>query len=266
MIETTDSSQTISARNHTVGIVTDMYNGVNDENEAVTFIKLDSETFEVGEDVLAAGNVTNMQGDSSYTDSDGQKHYFEVEEGDLIKYAIGGNGEIGAVQLLYDADSDYSNGIMIGNQVYNGWSKRGNLAGCVDVYHKDIAKYSNPFSADNGNSFASDSYSWSYYNNYARVMLGSVLRSGNGYVITTTRNMAENPSEVSYEGDGVYATNTYSVSSATLVTVGKKYVNISSIPLQSLRSYEIAGEDCDRVIITSRLGSVKNIIVYRYEY
>ena len=266
MIETTDSSQSISARNHTVGIVTDMYNGVNDENEAVTFIKLDSEIFEVGEEVLVAGNVTNMQGDSAYTDSDGQKHYFEIEEGDLIKYALGGNGEIGAVQLLYDADADYSNGIMIGNQIYNGWSERGNLAGCVDGYHKDIAKYSNPFSADNGNSFASDSYSWSYYNNYARVMLGSVLRSGNGYIITTTRNMAENPSEASYEGDGVYATNTYSVSSAKLVTVGRKYVNVSSIPLQSLRSYEIAGENCDRVIITSRLGSVKNIIVYRYEY
>ena len=265
MIETTDSSQSISARDHTLGIITDMYKGVNDDNEAVTFICLDTKEYAASDEVLEPGKVTNMQGDSSYKSADGQTHYFEVEEGDIIKYSLSGDGEIGAIQLVYDADSDYSEGIMIGETVYNGWSERGNLAGCIDGYNKNIAKYSNPFSVDNGFEFAADSYSWSYYNNYARVKLGSILRCGNGYVITTARNMAENPGDVSYEGDGVYATNTYSVASATLVTVSDRYVNVSSVPVQSLRSYEIAGEACDRVLITSRLGAVRNMIVYRYE-
>ena len=63
----------------------------------------------------------------------------------------------------------------------------------------------------------------------------------------------------------MYATNTYSASSATLVTVSDRYVKVESIPVASLRSYELAGEGCDRVLITSRLGVVRNLIVYRYE-
>ncbi len=268
MIETADPSQTISAEDHTVGIVTGMHEGVNDDGDVVSFITLDSTEYEVDEEAMLEGNITNMQGDSTYQTADGKIHYFEVSEGDVIRYALGSGGEIRGIQLLYDADADYSDGLIIDGNVYNGWSERGNLAGCVDGYYKTVYSYSNPFSVtngSNGNSFSSDSYAWSYYNGNMRVMLGSVVRSGNGYVITTTRNLAENPGEVSYEGDGVYATNTYSASSVTLVTVGRNYVNISSIPASSLRSYELSDENCDRVLITSRLGVVRNMIVYRYE-
>lgn len=268
MIETTDPSQSISAEDHTVGIVTKMYEGVNDDGDVVSFITLDSTEYEVDEEAMLEGNITNMPGDSTYETADGNVHYFEVEEGDIIRYALGSGGEIRGIQLLYDADSDYSGGIVIDGTEYNGWSERGNLAGCADGYYKAVYSHSNPFSVTNGtdgNSFSSDSYAWSYYNGNMRVMLGSVLRVGSGYMVTTTRNMAENPGEVSYEGDGVYATNIYSTASATLVTISRNKVNISSIPVTSLRSYDLAGDGCDRVLITSRLGVVKNIIVYRYE-
>ena len=268
MVENTNPSQSISAENHTVGIVTNMYTGLNDDNEAATFVEFDSKSYEVDKDAIGPGNVTNMQGDTSYQSPDGQTHYFDVEKGDIIRYALGSGGEISGIQLLYDANADYSSGLTINGVNYDGWSKQGNLAGCIDGYNKDAYKYSNPFSVtngSNGNSFASDPYTWSYYNGNMRVMLGTLLRNGNGYMITTTRNLPENPGEVSYAGDGVYATNTYSASSATLVTVSDRYVKVESIPVASLRSYELAGEGCDRVLITSRLGVVRNLIVYRYE-
>ena len=94
--------------------------------------------------------------------------------------------------------------------------------------------------------------------------MGSVLRTGNGYIVTTTRNMQENPGTVLEDGDGVYATNTWSVSSCKVVTVRNKEVTITTEPISNLRSYTALGSSCDRVFITSRLGTVFNTIVYRY--
>ena len=98
-----------------------------------------------------------------------------------------------------------------------------------------------------------------------RVMLGSVVRTGSGYIITTTRNLAENPGIVDMEGDGYYTTNLWNMSTFKLVTVSKKSVEVSTENIDALKTYAAVGKDCDRVFITTRLGNVYNAIVYRYD-
>lgn len=269
IVYTSDPTKSISTDTpHTCGIVTDIYQGLNSDDEVTTYIVMNSAEYEVEEGVLNEGNIQSMQGATSYKDANGKTHNFKVEKGDLIRYGFGGDGAINQVQLLYDADSDYSDGLNIGGVTYNGFSKRGNLAGCIDGYNSAVYQFSNPFSAvsgDTGNSFASDPYAWSYYNGNMRVMLGTVLRTGNGYLVTTTRNLQENPGTVSDDGDGVYATNTWNASSCTIVTVGNKNISVKTDSVSNLRSYTALGSSCDRILITSRIGTVYNIIVYRYD-
>jgi len=268
VVYTADPAKSISTEApHTCGVVTDLYSGLNTDDEPVYFIGIDGTEYEVEEGILDEGNVPNMQGATSYKDANGNTHSFKIEKGDLIRYGFGAEGAVSQVQLVYDANSDYSDGLNIGGVVYDGFSKRGNLAGCIDGYDSAVYQFSNPFSAnstDGGNEFYKDPYTWTYYNGHMRVMLGTVLRTGNGYLVTTTRNLQERPGTVSDDGDGVWATNLWSVSSCKVVTVRNKEVTISTESVANLRSYTALGTSCDRIFITSRLGSVFNAIVYRY--
>lgn len=269
VIYTNDPTQVISTdQPQTCVVVEDIYTGLNEDDEPIDYIVFGSKEYEVAQGVCDEGNVTNMQGATSYKDARGISHYFKVEKGDIIRYALDADKAISQIQLVYDANADYSDGITINNQVYSGWSKRGNLAGCIAGFDKNVYSFSNPFSANStasGNSFSSDPYTWAYYNGNMRVMLGSVLRTGDGYIITTTRNLAENPGDVDMNGDGYYATNIYNVNSVKVVTVSKRSVSVTTEGVSSLKSYAVAGSDCDRIFITSRIGSAFNAIVYRYE-
>ena len=268
IVYTSDPAKNISTESpQTCGIVTNIYEGLNADDEPVYFIEIDGTEYETESGVIAEGNIPNMQGTTSYKDANGKSHNFKIEKGDIIRYGFGGEGSISQVQIVYDANADYSDGLDIGGVVYPGFSKRGNLAGCIDGYNSAVYQFSNPFSAnstDSGNEFAKDPYTWTYYNGHMRVMFGTVVRTGNGYIITTTRNLQENPGTVSDDGDGVYATNTWSVSSCKVVTVGNKEVKITTEPVSNLRSYTALGTSCDRIFITSRLGTTYNVICYRY--
>lgn len=252
---------------HTVGIVLDCYEALNADEEACAYIKLDTTEYEVETEALAEGNVTNVQGASYYTDGNGDQHYFDVEKGDVIRYALNTDGRISQVQLLYDADADYSDGVLLNGQVYEGWSEKGNFAGCIAGFESTQYSYSNPFSvlsSGDTNTFATDPYTWTYYNSNMRVMIGTIVRTGSDYIITTTRNLSENPGSV--ESDGVYTQNLWSRSTVKVVTIkDNDDVVISTQPVSALKTYEMSGRSCDRIIITSRLGAVYNSIVYRYE-
>ncbi len=252
-------------------IVLDSRVALNEDDEVVTILELNTGEFTVEAGALDEGKVKNTQDESSYKDGSGKTHSFKVEKGDVIRYGLSAEGDINAVILLYDANADYSNGLTIGGKVYDGWSKQGNLAGVIDGFtsEENMYKYTNPFSALNEGAatttFKKNPYTWTQYDGYMRVMLGSVVRTGSNYVVTTTRNLAENPGVVVSDGDGKYATNIWERSKFTLVTVGKKDVTVQELPNSDLKSYEAVASACDRVIVTSRLGRVYNFIVYRYE-
>lgn len=268
-IYTSDPTKSISTEApQTCAVVEKIYTALDENDEVKNYLTLDSGEYAVDSGVMDKGNVVNMQGASSYKDAKGVSHDFEIGKGDIIRYALDTEGVISQIQLVYDADADYSDGITIGGKLYDGWSKCGNLAGCIAGYDREVYSLSNPFSAVSGaagNSFSQDSYAWTYYNGNMRVMLGSVVRTGTGYVITTTRNLAENPGIVDMAGDGYYATNIWNTSTFKLVTVSKKSVEVSTENISSMKSYAAVGKDCDRVFVTTRLGNVHNMIVYRYD-
>lgn len=267
-VHTADASAGIKIDNEQkIGIITDMHEGLNDDEDAVTFVKMGENDYEVEGGVLDAGKIKNVQGATYYTDGNGVKHDFAIEIGDIIRYAANSDGRINEVQLLYDANADYSSGITINSKVYKGFSKHGNIAGCIDGYYEDVYANSNPYTKDEkGDGFSTDAYAWTYYNGNMRVMIGSVLRVGSGYITTTTRNLKENPGTVTNGFDGVYTTNLYNRTTFTLVTVsGRNKVTVSTNSTSDLRSYLSAGSGCDKIIITSRLGGAVNAVVYRYE-
>ncbi len=268
VIHTADAASGITVDNdQKIGIITDMYEGLNDDDDGAMFVKMGTNDYEVEDGVFDVGNVKNVQGATYYTDGNGARHDFEIETGDIIRYALNSDGRINEIQLLYDANADYSSGITINSKVYKGFSSHGNIAGCVDGYYEDIYANSNPFVKDEkGDGFSTDAYAWTYYNGNMRVMIGSVLRVGSGYITTTTRNLKENPGTVTNGFDGVYTTNLYNRTTFTLVTVsGRNKVTVSTNSTSDLRSYLSAGSGCDKIIITSRLGGAVNAVVYRYE-
>ncbi len=273
VIYTKDPTTVITtARPQTCALVTNIHLGLNQDNEAVTYITTHGGEYVALDGVLDAGNVTNMQGDTYYTDANGTRHNFTVERGDMIRFGQDTEGNINKVQLVYDANADYSTGVQISGNTYTGFSRKGNLAGIIDGWSSAGAvtnKYTNPFSildTDGTPTYTVNSYKWSGYNDNMRVMVGSVVRTGSNYVVTTTRNLNENPGTVDISGDGTYPTNIWPISACRVVTISKKgAVTFTSEPVASLKGYESTGTACDRVFITSRLGKPYNFIVYRYE-
>jgi len=269
IIMTEEVSSYISSESHRVGVVTNLYKGINGDDETADFITIGDTSYELAENLLTAGNIKNMQGEASYTDGNGTENFFMVEKGDLIRYAFNGENKINQIVLVYDSDSDYSSGVKIGNTVYNGWSKRGNLAGCFDGVHTGtgITKFSNPFIIKNESGTAEffNPYSWvSGYNGNMRVIMASVVRKGDGYIVVTSRNLQENPADIEFGGDGVYPTDLYKVTNCTVVTIDNNRVTVETQGASELRDYVSMGTSCDRIFITSRLGGTRNAIVYRY--
>lgn len=271
IIMTEEVDSFISSESHRVGIVTNLYKGINADDEAVDYITLGSNQYELAEGILTAGKVKNMQGKASYTDGNGTEHFFEIEKGDLVRYAFNGENKINQIVLVYDADADYSSGVKVGETVYNGWSKRGNLAGCFDGVHTTggVQMFSNPFIIKHESSSDTpdfpNPYNWvSGYNGNMRVIMASVVRKGDGYIVVTSRNLQENPADIEFGGDGVYPTDLYKVTNCTVVTIDNNRVTVETQGVSDLRDYASMGTSCDRIFITSRLGGTRNAIVYRY--
>ena len=142
--------------------------------------------------------------------------------------------------------------------------------GCFDGVHTENSanKFSNPFIIKNESGtaeFASNPYNWvSGYNGNMRVLMGSVVRKGDGYIVVSGRNLQESPADVTLDGDGVYPTDLYKVTNCTVVTINKNFVTVETQGVSDIRDYVSLGTSCDRIFITSRLGGTRNAIVYRY--
>ena len=270
VIYTKDVTQAISTKlPHTVGIVRGIYQSIDADDMPVQILTMDASNMEytVVDDALEEGNVKNVQGDNAYVDANGVSHYFKVEIGDIIRYGLDQDGNINNVQLMFDENADYSGGFTIdGNVYYNFNNVQGALAGCIDHWEDALYTYSNPYSVSyvdsNGTySFSTYGYAWMTYSNEAmRVMLGYALKGDSDYIITTTQPLEVSSYDETKTG---YVTNTWSGTTATLIDLQNKEPKISEINLSQIKTYETAGRNCDRVLITSRIGNPSNILVIR---
>ena len=272
VLYTKDVSKGITTSPQTVGIVSKVYESLDDEDQTIKIIRINANgtEYKVADGALEAGKVTNMQDESGWTDGNGKFHNYVVEKGDIIRYSVDSSGNIDRVMLVFDANADYSGGITIAGKVYYPKTACiGALAGCIDYWDDALYKYSNPYSASyqsstGKNQFSPNAFAWMLYSDEdMRVILGSPVRTGDGYLITTTQNL-QNGAKYDSVSD-VYMTNTWSAKSCTLVEFGGKNITISTMPVTSIKTYENAGSACDRVFLTSRCGDPRNIIVLRGE-
>ena len=270
VVYTKDVSQAISTElPHTVGIVREIYQSIDADDMPVQILVMDESNMEftVVDDALEEGNVVNVQGDNAYVDANGVSHYFKVEIGDIIRYGLDQDGNINKVQLFFDENADYSGGFTIDGNIYSNYKNvQGALAGCIDHWEDALYAYSNPYSVSyvesNGTySFSTYGYAWMTYSDEAmRVMLGYALKGDADYLTTTTQPLEVSSYDETKEG---YVTNTWAGTTATLVDLQNKEPKVSTISLSQIKTYETAGENCDRVLITSRIGNPSNIIVIR---
>lgn len=254
---------------HTLGIVRKVYDGLDNDDKPVKKLVMDEggTEYTVVDDALKPGNVVNVQGDNGYTDADGNKVYYIVESGDIVRYGFDMEGNINLVQLFYDANADYSNGFTINGKTYkNNKNTTGALAGCLDHWDISVPAYSNPYSVEYNESqgiynFSDKGDAWMLYSNEnMRVMLGYAVSGDSEYIKATTQPINISAYDESLEG---YVTNICPGKTATLVNLENKEPQISKISLSQIKTYNTVGSRCDKVIITSRIGNPTNIIVIR---
>lgn len=268
IIYTSDVSSGITTQlPHTVGLVRKIYQSIDDDDMPVQILIMNEDNAEFTVTENALDYVKNAQGDTGYTDASGNLRKYNVEPGDIIRYGLSQDGTINQIQLLFDANADYSDGFTInGKTYYNYKNTKGALAGCIDHWDNEIYSYSTPFSVSYNdskgqNEFSSHGDAWMLYSNEAmRVLLGYALKGNGDYVTVTSQNLRQSSYDEKKSG---YVTNTYSGNSAILLDMEGKDVRVSKISLSQIKTYDVAGSKCDRILITARLGSAQNIIVIR---
>ena len=87
-------------------------------------------------------------------------------------------------------------------------------------------------------------------------------RNGNELCLTTQPLGAEGEKYQVDENGDVFVTDSYVMSNVNAVTITANGVSVKSIPVSQLKTYEFANNDCDRVFISSRVGSPSSTIVY----
>lgn len=196
--------------------------------------------------------VKNLQGDSTYIHENGNAEKLKVEKGDIVKYAINNKGEVSELILVYDANAinPDSGGI-------------GNFPNTIGYWNSENFTYSNPFGVDESSyKFNPNAYMWSTSGGgIIRFMRVSPVSVVNDCLKVTTQDLnvfsydSENPK---YITEIEKATNGWFISKDRKgkITVEKK--NFSD----SLKTYDIVGKKCDRIVISMRVGAVRSIFIY----
>lgn len=86
-----------------LSVVTKVYQGLNEDDEAVTYISLIKQNKELAYELAKNVTITDAQGKSSYTQAGASIPYMPAE-GDTIRYAINGEGKIAKIQIMVDCN------------------------------------------------------------------------------------------------------------------------------------------------------------------
>ncbi len=193
----------------------------------------------------------------------GTEKNFELEKGDIFRYALDAFGKVETLQLIVDENasnpaSDYTN-------------KVGNLAFTQGKWHDNYAQgTTNPYGVQTNtstgvNSFYSGGRFWSDGGNgYMRNALywAVYTRNGNEICLTTQPLGVDGEKYELDELGNVFVTDSYVLSSVNAITIGANGVTVKSIPISELKTYELTENGCDRVFLSSRVGSPSSSYAY----
>ncbi len=201
-------------------------------------------------ELLCEDSVLNKVTDVWENDPETATRFYTLEMGDIIRYSKNPDGTLSQIQILFDE-----------NAVNPASGGQGNLAGSNGYNNVSESNYknrrSNPYSIHDGNVFNNPTV---FHNGRFRNMLAYPLKAGNGSITFTTLDLTKKDYQNDYVA-GEYITETYPWgSTVTVYVIGKN--DIEKIT-STVKSYELAGNDCDRIFLSFRDGRSKGSFILR---
>ena len=187
---------------------------------------------------------------------------FKIEKGDIFRYATDAYGKIETIQIIVDENAY--------NPAASTANNAGNLYGTEGKWHSSYtAGTTNPYSArianDGTPTFRSGGRSWSD-------MLGGYLRNalywpvytrGTNEICLTTQPIGGTDEKYELDENGdVFITDSYVLATVNAITIGANGVTVKSIPISELKTYELAGNNCDRIFMSTRVGVPQRTYAY----
>ncbi len=188
---------------------------------------------------------------------------FTLEKGDIFRLSTDSFGKIETLQIIVDENAS--------NPASNYANNAGNLYNTLGKWHSGYADgTSNPYGvrtdpSSNTNSFYSGGRYWSDGGNgYMRnALYWAVYTRGTNELCLTTQPLGADGEEYELDELGeVFVTDSYILSSVNAITIGTNGVTVKSIPISELKTYELTGNNCDRIFLSSRVGSPSSTYAY----
>lgn len=286
VISREDTAATLPATDKLFAVVKEISKGVNLKGEPMNVITVyekgsSTETLLYCEDSVL-NDVRDFWGrkHSDYDEENGvwstDAEKYKIEMGDIIRYTQNADKTLKKIYLIFDenAKNPHSGG-------------QGNLAGSYGYYNSALTETDGVLVAPNVNSspwsvtnsgVTFDDYDETYTNKIEKSDFSLPLRWDYGElrailaypVFATSNTMTVTSLDLSvadYEKDynsDYYIQESYKVSSAiTLYVIDGDNLYPTSVTASSLKTYRLAGNDCDRIFMSVRAGNSNVIIAIR---
>lgn len=286
IISRDDAAAALSAGNKLAAIVKSVTKGLDTKGDPMNVITVYENGTAVEtklyctDDVL--DNVVDMWGrkhcdyDSVNNEWRADAQKYKIEMGDVIRYLQNSDKSLKKIYLMFDenAKNPHSGG-------------QGNLAGSYGYYNANQTEAegmivganvnSNPYSLQSGSTY--DDYDetataplksghfwgkplqWSATE--LRVFLAYPFSSTNNSFTVTTQDLSVNDYDYNFNQDNYMQESYKRTSNLTLYVIDGNNLYPTSVSASGLKTYKLAGNDCDRIFMYTRAGNPSAIIPIR---
>ncbi len=254
----------IDATDRTVAIVKSVTKGLDNKGEPANIVKVYAdgsvtETIFYCEDSVLNNVVNHRQETGSTHDSASYK----IEMGDIIRYDLNSDGTLKRIYLMWDENMQ--------NPHYAGTNQQGHLPGTIGYFDETLDNaqngetmpyaYYNYLNDDGSARYNKDADLWK--TGHMRIYSAVPMYADSSHVTLTTQDITV--SEYA-PYDSKYVTETFSYTvNVPVYTIKNNTLTASLVPVSSLKTYELYGEDCDRGFFMTRVGQIlANVYVRGY--
>lgn len=255
----------IDAMDKTLAIVKSVTKGLDGNGEPANIVKayVDgavTETVFYCEDSVLSNVVNHRQETSSSYEASSS---YKIEVGDIIRYDLNTDGTLKRIYLMWDENMQ--------NPHYAGTNQQGHIPGTIGYFDKtlDTAKngatmpfaYYNYLNDDGSSKYNSNAELWK--TGHMRIYSAIPMYSDASHVTLTTQDITVS-NYLPYDSRYITETFSYTVN-VPVYTIKNNTLSASLVPVSSLRTYELYGDDCDRGFFMTRVGQIlANVYVRGY--
>ena len=257
MMQLSVAADNLTVHNRGVAVIKNIETVLNEDEEAVIAM----EVYDMPEDMEGQNttlylkdaetinNVSNMFKD---TDKAGNPITYQLEKGDLIRYAVDAYGKVDSIQLLWERSKP--------NEL-NPSGKIGGFAGTINWWNETMSGRTNPFGFVNDGEVSQKPLKITDVN--FRALSGYAYKIYDGVLTVTTQDLSVNTYDI-LENDSRFVTESYLIPNKNLVskiTINGNKITAGAGVSDDIRPYDKYGSDCSRVVLLGRNGSLARMII-----